>query len=163
MAEIPTGDYSHIHRSIDQLRSMNERGVLGPLGALTSTDLRASLVHDYKPFNVSDLRTPDRLDYGPAKVIDGRSASGQNGASAPNANADGGSNNNGDPTDMRHPGAGDQQDQKPYSTPSTPPTPLSISDAQMQESKVNCSTPPHPHFTIPYTSYRRKKPPSPSN
>ncbi|XP_055676811.1 zinc finger protein rotund-like [Lutzomyia longipalpis] len=134
MAEIPTGDYSHIHRSIDQLRSMNERGVLGPLGALTSTDLRASLVHDYKPFNVSDLRTPERIDYGAAKVIDGRS--GQNGGAAQNPNTDGSANNNGDPTDMRHPGNVDQQDQKPYSTPSTPPTPLSISDAQMQESKI---------------------------
>uniref|UniRef100_A0A182ML52 Uncharacterized protein n=1 Tax=Anopheles culicifacies TaxID=139723 RepID=A0A182ML52_9DIPT len=57
MAEIPTGDYSHIHRSIDQLRSMNERGVLGQLNALqhaaaavgNGTDLRSALVHDYKP------------------------------------------------------------------------------------------------------------------
>uniref|UniRef100_A0A182S9W4 Uncharacterized protein n=1 Tax=Anopheles maculatus TaxID=74869 RepID=A0A182S9W4_9DIPT len=56
MAEIPTGDYSHIHRSIDQLRSMNERGVLGQLNALqhaaaavgNGTDLRSALVHDYK-------------------------------------------------------------------------------------------------------------------
>uniref|UniRef100_A0A1B0CD77 Uncharacterized protein n=1 Tax=Lutzomyia longipalpis TaxID=7200 RepID=A0A1B0CD77_LUTLO len=116
---------------------MNERGVLGPLGALTSTDLRASLVHDYKPFNVSDLRTPERIDYGAAKVIDGRS--GQNGGAAQNPNTDGSANNNGDPTDMRHPGNVDQQDQKPYSTPSTPPTPLSISDAQMQESKPSPS------------------------
>uniref|UniRef100_A0A182XPU5 Uncharacterized protein n=1 Tax=Anopheles quadriannulatus TaxID=34691 RepID=A0A182XPU5_ANOQN len=74
MAEIPTGDYSHIHRSIDQLRSMNERGVLGQLNALqhaaaavgNGTDLRSALVHDYKPY-ISDLRANaanDRLiDY----------------------------------------------------------------------------------------------------
>lgn len=28
IGEIPTNDYTHFHRSIDQLRSLNERGVL---------------------------------------------------------------------------------------------------------------------------------------
>lgn len=31
IGEIPSGDYSHIHRSIDQLRSLNERGILTPI------------------------------------------------------------------------------------------------------------------------------------
>lgn len=134
MAEIPTGDYSHLHRSIDQLRSMNERGMFGPLSSLaTTTDLRTSLVHDYKPINVSDLRNNninvnDRLDYLTAKtIIDGRAGSAGDG------------NSNPDQLDLRH----EQPDQKPYvtnnnnnSAPSTPPTPLSISEAQMQETKV---------------------------
>ncbi|KFB42410.1 hypothetical protein ZHAS_00010105 [Anopheles sinensis] len=116
MAEIPTGDYSHIHRSIDQLRSMNERGVLGQLNALqhaaaavgNSTDLRSALVHDYKPY-ISDLRaqtTNDRLiDYAadPLRLV---------------------------------------EDHKPphYSAPSTPPTPLAIVETQMVEpGKVRAS------------------------
>ena len=142
MAEIPTGDY--LHRSIDQLRSMNERSVFGPLG-LATTDLRTSLVHDYKPLHVSDLRNnninlSDRLDYlQAAKIIDGgRTISG--------------GDSNPDPHGVEQP------DIKPYltnslnnnnnsttnnnntsnnSAPSTPPTPLSISEAQLQEAKVS--------------------------
>jgi len=47
---VPSGDY--LHRSIDQLRS---------LGHLTT----AQLVHDYKPFNISEFRqnVAERLDY----------------------------------------------------------------------------------------------------
>lgn len=140
MADIPTGDYSHLHRS-----------VFGPLGGLSSTDLRTSLVHDYKPLHVSDLRNnninlSDRLDYLTAKtIIDGRSA-----GSAHDGNS------NPEQSDMRH--GMEQQDIKPYllnnnnnnninnnnnnnnSAPSTPPTPMSISEAQMQEAKVRRST-----------------------
>lgn len=125
MAEIPAGEYSHIHRSIDQLRS----GVL-QLSPLNGTDIRASLVHDYKPY-ISDLRNADRLDYGNSNKnnngIDVRSDVGVN-------------NNNNAPNDVdinRHNDQQQQQDIKPYSSPSTPPTPLST-DGQMNESKV-CS------------------------
>lgn len=67
MAELPTtpngaaalgaaasGDY--LHRSIDQLRTLSH---------LTQADLRtAQLVHDYKPFNISEFRqNVERLDY----------------------------------------------------------------------------------------------------
>lgn len=145
MAEIPTTDVSHLHRSIEQLRSMHN-SVYGPLGG--STDLRASLVHEYKPLHVSDLRNnnidiSDRLDYLSAAktIIDGgRSLS------------IGGGDSNPEQTDMRH--GVDQPDIKPYvtnnninhnnnnnnnnnSAPSTPPTPLSIAEAQMQEAKVS--------------------------
>lgn len=125
MAEIPAGEYSHIHRSIEQLRSMNERGVLGQLGSLSATDIRASLVHDYKQFNISDLRNNERLEYAPKNNggIDMRGGDGN-----------GNNNNNNQTDDLRH--QEQQQDQKPYSSPSTPPTPLSIADGQMNESKV---------------------------
>lgn len=119
MAEIPAGEYSHIHRSIDQLRSMNERG-LGPLGALTS-DLRASLVHEYKPFS-SDLRNNERLDI----INKTNSFIDRN---------DGNGNNNASEAELRHVEHHEQKQQQ-YSAPSTPPTPLSMSDAQMNESKV---------------------------
>lgn len=126
MAEIPTGDYSHIHRSIDQLRSMNERGMLGQLNALTgnSTDLRSAIVHDYKPY-ISDLRQQqniERIDY--AAVVHKQAMDEQRAAA---------NNNNNSDNELRHP-----EDQKPvhYSAPSTPPTPLSITEAQMHESKV---------------------------
>lgn len=132
MADIPSGDYSHLHRS-----------VFGPLGSLGSTDLRTSLVHDYKPLHVSDLRNnninlSDRLDYLTAKtIIDGRTGSANDG------------NSNPEQPDMRH--GAEPQDIKPYllnnnninsnnnnnSAPSTPPTPLSISEAHMQEAKVS--------------------------
>lgn len=130
MAEIPTGDYSHIHRSIDQLRSMNERGMLGQLNALTagnSTDLRSAIaVHEYKPY-ISDLRQQqniERIDY--AAVVHKQALDEQHRIAA--------NNNNNSDNDLRH-----QEDQKPvlhYSAPSTPPTPLSISETQMHESKV---------------------------
>ncbi|CAD7092285.1 unnamed protein product [Hermetia illucens] len=135
MAEIPAGDY--LHRSIDQLRSMNERAVLGPLGHLTSTDLRASLVHDYKPF-INDLRqNVERMDY----VKNGLDIHRQNGQQGgqPQGHQNGmdgqGNNNQGD--DLRL----DQQQpqlelKQSYSAPSTPPTPLSIAETQMTETKV---------------------------
>ena len=126
MADIPSGDYSHLHRSL-----------FGPLG---TTDLRTSLVHDYKPLHVSDLRNnninlSDRMDYLSAKTstIEGRT----------------GADSNPEQPDMRV----EPQDIKPYlihnnnnnnntsnnnnnSAPSTPPTPMSIAEAQMQEAKV---------------------------
>lgn len=128
MAEIPAGEYSHIHRSIDQLRS----GVL-QLSPLSGTDIRASLVHDYKPY-ISDLRhNGDRLDYtNKANGLDVRSDVGAN------------NNNNNAPNDVdiqRHNRNEQQQQQqtqadiKPYSSPSTPPTPLS-SDGHMNDTKV---------------------------
>lgn len=54
IGEIPAGDYSHIHRSIDQLRSLNERGILTPI-----------ITHG-GPYNKSYYiaNTPDdRIDY----------------------------------------------------------------------------------------------------
>lgn len=118
MAEIPAGEYtSHIHRSIDQLRQMNEKNAVYTLGALAggTTDLR---LHEYKPY--TDLRTNERIDY---STKDDR---GNN------------NNNNMSNEDMRH---NDQVDQKPYiGSPSTPPTPLSISEQQMNESKVSAIT-----------------------
>lgn len=139
MAEIPTGDYSSHIRSIDQLRSMNDRGVL-QLGPLSATDIRASFVHDYKPFNISDLRNnSDRLDY--TNKINGhdtiRSSSDVNCSSNNNNN----NNNNNQSNDIEINRHGQQQqqqtDQKAYSSPSTPPTPLSNTDGQMNDSKVN--------------------------
>ena len=57
----------YLHRTtIDQLRSMNERGVLSSLSHLTTADLRtAQLVHEYnKPFNINEFRqNVGRLDY----------------------------------------------------------------------------------------------------
>lgn len=130
MAEIPESEYRNIHRSIDQLRSMNERGVLGPLGAFSATDVRASLVHDYKQFNISDLRNNERLEYVP-----------KNSSLDIRGDGSGNNNNNNQSTDeLRHSGGGasDQhQDQKPYSSPSTPPTPISIADGQMTDTKVS--------------------------
>lgn len=116
MAEIPAGEYTqHIHRSIDQLRSINERGVLGTLGALT-TDLRAQLVHDYKPF------TDRIIEYKHNNGIDARLSV--------NTGSDTGNN-----TTEHH--TVDQQEQKQqYSSPSSPPTPISMSDAHMNDSKV---------------------------
>lgn len=159
MAEIP-GDYSHIHRSIDQLRSMNERGVL-QLGPMSTTDIRASLMHDYKPFNISDLRNHgiDRLDYNKlANGIDlvGRGGGGgSSGAGNNDVNGSNNSNNNNNNTNNNNSNGrstvdigrhehqqqqqhqSHQQDQKAYSSPSTPPTPLSNNDAgQMAETKV---------------------------
>lgn len=126
MAEIPAGEYSHIHRSIDQLRS----GVL-QLSPLSGTDIRASLVHDYKPY-ISDLRhNGDRHDY--TNKTNGHDVRSDVGAN----------NNNNAPNDVdinRHNRNEQQQQQtqqdiKSYSSPSTPPTPLS-SDGHMNDSKV---------------------------
>lgn len=135
MAEIP-GDYSHIHRSIDQLRSMNERGVLQLGPTLSTTDIRASLMHDYKPF-ISDLRNHgiDRLSNGIDLI--GRGNNDVNGANNNNNN-----NNNSNARSNVDIGRHEQhqshqQDQKTYSSPSTPPTPLSNNDGPMTETKVN--------------------------
>lgn len=146
MAEIPGPDYSHIHRSIDQLRSMNERGVL-QLGPMSTTDIRASLMHDYKPFNI-DLRNHgiDRLDYN--KLANGIDLVGRgSGGGANNDVNTNNNNNNNNNSNARnnvdigrleqHQSHQQQQDQKAYSSPSTPPTPLSNNDGQMTETKVN--------------------------
>lgn len=110
MAEIPAGEYtSHIHRSIDQLRQMNEKNAVYTLGALAggTTDLR---LHDYKAY--SDLRANERMDY--------------------STKDDRGNNNN-----NNMPQNGEQVDQKPFiGSPATPPTPLSITEQQINESKV---------------------------
>jgi hypothetical protein len=99
MAEIPSSEY--LHRSIDQLRSMNERGI-----------------NDYKPF--TGLRNNIVTDY------------------TIKANL----NNNNNLIDNRNttvnnqsPNIGEQKHQH-YSVPSTPPTPLSITEAQMNDAKV---------------------------
>ena len=148
MAEIPGPDYSHIHRSIDQLRSMNERGVL-QLGPMSTTDIRASLMHEYKPFNI-DLRNHgiDRLDYNKlANGIDLVGRGGGGGGANNDVNNTNNNNNNNNNSNARnnvdigrheqHQSHQQQQDQKAYSSPSTPPTPLSNNDGQMTETKVN--------------------------
>lgn len=139
MAEIP-GDYSHIHRSIDQLRSMNERGVL-QLGPPLSTDIRASLMHDYKPL-FNDLRNHgiERLDYN--KLTNGIDLVGRGNNDVNAANNNNNNNNNSNARNNVDIGRHEQhqshqQDQKAYSSPSTPPTPLSNNDGQMTETKVN--------------------------
>lgn len=100
MADIPSSEY--LHRSIDQLRSMNERGI-----------------NDYKPF--SSLRNNIVTDYtikanlnNNNNLIDNRNTS---------------ANNNQSPgvVELKH---------QHYSVPSTPPTPLSITEAQMNDAKV---------------------------
>lgn len=110
MAEIPTGEY--VHRSIDQLRSMNERGTLG------------AVIHDYKQF--TDLRNNIVTDYTIKSNL----------------------NNNNNLIDNRNTSANihnqspalDQKHHQHYSTPTTPPTPLSITDAQMNDAKVRHSS-----------------------
>jgi hypothetical protein len=96
MAEIPSGDY--IHRSIDQLRSMN--------------------ANDYKQF--TGLRNNNIVTDYTIKQL----------------------NNNNNLIDNRNtqqsPGIIEQKHH--YSVPSTPPTPLSISEAQMNEAKVRCKS-----------------------
>lgn len=124
MAEIPAGEYtSHIHRSIDQLRQMNEKNAAYTLGALGTTDLR---LHDYKPY--TDLRA-DRIDYSSAVanaakhhgMVDDRNGNNNN--------------NNNISADGQH---GEPVDQKPFiGSPNSPPTPLSINDAHMNEAKVS--------------------------
>lgn len=107
MAEIPTGEY--VHRSIDQLRSMNERGTLG------------AVIHDYKQF--TDLRNNIVTDYTIKNSL----------------------NNNNNLIDNRNTSASihnqspalDQKHQQHYISPTTPPTPLSITDAQMNDAKVS--------------------------
>lgn len=114
MAEIPSADY--LHRSIDQLRSMNERGTLG------------AVIHDYKQFTdlrnniVADYTTKNNLNNNNNNnLIDNRNTTSAN------------LNNNQSPdiVEQKH-----QVNQQHYSSPSTPPTPLSITEQQMNDAKV---------------------------
>jgi hypothetical protein len=67
IGEIPTSDYTHFHRSIDQLRSLNERGILNAnnfqhvlLPASTSPIVVQSSI--YSEIKVSDdYRTSNKL------------------------------------------------------------------------------------------------------
>lgn len=107
MAEIPTGEY--VHRSIDQLRSMNERGAL----------------HDYKQF--TDLRNNIVTDYTIKHNLN------NNNNLIDNRNTSVNINNQSPALDQKH------QTQQHYNISSTPPTPLSITDAQMNDAKVRLS------------------------
>lgn len=106
MAEISTGEY--LHRSIDHLRSMNERGTLG------------AVIHDYKQF--TDLRDNIVTDYTIKNNLN------NNNNLVDNRNTSVNINNNHSPSvvDQKH----------HYHSSSTPPTPLSITDAQMNDAKV---------------------------
>lgn len=119
MAEVPTGEY--LHRSIDQLRSMNERGTLG------------AVIHDYKQF--TDLRNNIVTDY----TIKNNLNNNNNNILIDNRNTSANINNNQSTNissvDQKH-----QTQQQHYSSPSTPPTPLSITDAQMNDAKVRQTT-----------------------
>lgn len=101
MAEISSGEY--IHRSIDQLRSMNERGLND---YKQFTGLRNNIVTDY---TIKQLNNNNNL-------IDNRNTSSN-----------------------QSPGIIEQQKHH-YIVPSTPSTPLSISEAQMNDAKVRCSS-----------------------
>lgn len=108
MAEITTGEY--IHRSIDQLRSMNERGTLG------------AVIHDYKQF--ADLRNNIVTDYTIKNNIN------NNNTFTDNRNISASSNINNQSPSLDH------KHHQHYRSSSTPPTPLSITDAQMNDAKV---------------------------
>lgn len=101
MAEISSGEY--LHRSIDQLRSINERGI-----------------NDYKPFTgirnsiVTDYTIKANLNNNNS-LIDNRNTTANNNNHSPNI------------VEQKH---------QHYSVPSTPPTPLSITEAQMNDAKV---------------------------
>jgi hypothetical protein len=103
MAGIPSGEYLHL--SIEQLRSMNERGI-----------------NDYKPFTglrnniVTDYTIKANLNNN-NNLIDNRNTSANN------------NNNNQSPNIV-------EQKHQHYSVPSTPPTPLLITEAQMNDAKV---------------------------
>lgn len=64
IGEIPSGDYSHIHRSIDQLRSLNERGILTP-------SITTNLNHGFnKSYHIPNTpSSDDRIDYTTIKNI----------------------------------------------------------------------------------------------
>lgn len=109
MAEIATGEY--VHRSIDQLRSMNERGALG------------AVIHDYKQF--TDLRNNIVTDY----TIKNNLNNNNNNNLIDNRNISANNINNQSPSL-------DQKHHQHYNSSSTPPTPLSITDAQMNDAKV---------------------------
>ena len=118
MAEIPGGDY--LHRSIDQLRSINERG------------LSAQIIHDYKQF--SDLRNTIAVtDYTIKNNLNNNNNLIDNRNTAPSHNP------SPDHHEQKHSHHQQQQQQQQYSSPSTPPTPLSITDAQMNDAKVKDS------------------------
>lgn len=131
MAEIPASEY--LHRSIDQLRSMNERGTLGTLGLTTFVS------HDYKPVNGeirsnvvvgTDYTIKSNINNNNNNLIDNRNTS----ANSANLN-----NQSPELEQKHHPQQLQQHHnhhQQQYSSPSTPPTPLSITDAQMNDSKV---------------------------
>lgn len=110
MAEIATGEY--VHRSIDQLRSMNERGTLG------------AVIHDYKQF--TDLRNNIVTDYTIKNNLN------NNNNLIDNRNISANINNQSPSLDHKH--------QQHYSSSTTPPTPLSITDAQMNDAKVRSLT-----------------------
>lgn len=44
IGEIPAGDYQQLHRSIDQLRSLNERGILVPQISSNGTQITATTI-----------------------------------------------------------------------------------------------------------------------
>lgn len=44
IGEIPAGDYQQLHRSIDQLRSLNERGILVPQISANGTQITATTI-----------------------------------------------------------------------------------------------------------------------
>lgn len=112
MAEIPTGDF--VHRSIDQLRSMNERGTLG------------AVIHDYKQY--TDLRNNIVTDY---TIKHNLNNNNNNNILIDNRNTSANINNQSPALEQKH------QPQQHYSASTTPPTPLSITDAQMNDAKVS--------------------------
>lgn len=115
MADIPGGDY--LHRSIDQLRSINERG------------LSAQIIHDYKQF--SDLRNTIAVtDYTIKNNLNNNNNLIDNRNTVPSHNP------SPEHHEQKH---SHHQQQQQYSSPSTPPTPLSITDAQMNDAKVRTS------------------------
>lgn len=81
IGEIPTNDYTHFHRSIDQLRSLNERGILstshfqnvlapsstspiviqasGVYSEIKLNDESKIMLNDYQPSNKSNQRNGD--------------------------------------------------------------------------------------------------------
>lgn len=121
MAEIPAGEY--LHRSIDQLRSMNERGTL-------SNVLTTFVTHDYKPVN-GEIKHHVGTDYTIKVNINNNNLIDNRNTSAHSTNL----NNQSPDLEQKH-HLHHQQHQQQYSSPSTPPTPLSITDAQMNDSKV---------------------------
>lgn len=98
MAEISSSEY--LHRSIDQLRSMNDRGITD---YKQFTGLRNNIV--VTDYTIKQLNNNNNL-------IDNRNTSSN-----------------------QSPGIVEQKHHL-YSVPSTPPTPLSISEAQMNDAKV---------------------------
>lgn len=114
MAEVATGEY--VHRSIDQLRSMNERGALG------------AVIHDYKQF--TDLRNHIVTDYTIKSNLN------NNNNLIDNRNTSASIHNQSPALEQKHQ---QQQQQQHYSSPTTPPTSLSITDAQMNDAKVKQS------------------------